>query len=85
MVKFTEKKHANIYYSSPSLVYSVSKCDFNGVQCQFWDLGGGGDLPKLWKKYYTEAHAVFFVIDSVNIEAGRLNKVLGRAVQEYLF
>lgn len=42
----------------------VSKCDLKGIQCQFWDLGGGGDLPKLWPKYYKESHAVFFVIDS---------------------
>lgn len=58
----------------------MSKCEFNGVQCQFWDLGGGGDLPKLWKKYYAEAHAVVFVVDSENIEAGRLCQVLGKRV-----
>ena len=46
----------------------MSKCDLKGIQCQFWDLGGSGDLPKLWQKYYTEAHAVLFVIDSVRIE-----------------
>lgn len=42
----------------------VSKCDFQGVICQFWDLGGGGDLKSLWQRYYQDAHAVFFVIDS---------------------
>lgn len=63
--------------------FSVSKCNFNGVQCQFWDLGGGGDLPKLWKKYYVEAHAVFFVIDSLKIETERLNQILGTAQEMF--
>lgn len=46
----------------------VSKCDLKGIQCQFWDLGGGGDLPKLWPKYYKESHAVLFVIDSLEFQ-----------------
>lgn len=65
----------------PTVGLNVSKCDFNGIQCQFWDMGGGGDLPKLWSKYYGEAHAVFFVIDSVTIEEGeriaKLKRILG--------
>ncbi len=27
-------------------------------------MGGGGDLKTLWQRYYQDAHAVFFVIDS---------------------
>jgi ADP-ribosylation factor related protein 1 len=50
------------------LLLSVSKCDLKGIQCQFWDLGGGGDLPKLWPKYYKESHAVLFVIDSIEFK-----------------
>lgn len=57
----------------------VSKCDLKGVQCQFWDLGGGGDLPKLWPKYYAEAHAVFFVIDSLEIN-DRLLATLSKSI-----
>lgn len=45
-------------------------------------MGGGGDLPKLWSKYYGEAHAVFFVIDSVTIEeeerVDKLRRILGK-------
>lgn len=44
--------------------FLVSRCDFQGVICQFWDMGGGGDLKTLWQRYYQDAHAVFFVIDS---------------------
>lgn len=65
-------------YSLNLITRIVSKCNFQGVQCQFWDLGGGGDLPKLWKKYYAEAHAVLFVIDSVSIETDRLREALSK-------
>lgn len=63
--------HDHIHTLSP-----VSKCDLKGIQCQFWDLGGGGDLPKLWPKYYAEAHAVFFVIDCLEIKSERLMNTL---------
>ena len=49
----------------------MSKCDLKGIRCQFWDLGGGGDLPKLWPKYYKESHAVFYVIDALELQNER--------------
>lgn len=65
----------------PTVGLNVSKCDLNGIQCQFWDLGGGADLPKLWSKYYEEAHAVLFVIDSATVgeeeRVRKLRKILG--------
>ena len=69
---------------TPTVGLNVSKCDLNGIHCQFWDMGGGGDLPKLWAKYYGEAHAVFFVIDSTAMEEeerlGRLKCILGKLI-----
>lgn len=66
---------------------NVSKCDMNGIQCQFWDLGGGAELSKLWSKYYEEAHAVLFVIDSTTVaEEDRLKKlrnILGKEMCVY--
>jgi len=56
----------------------VSKCDLKGIQCQFWDLGGGGDLPKLWPKYYKESHAVFFVIDSIELKIEKLKETFSK-------
>ena len=66
----------------PTVGLNVSKCDTNGIQCQFWDMGGGSDLPQLWSKFYGEAHAVLFVIDSTTIadeeRAKRMKKILGK-------
>lgn len=54
--------------------FLVSKCEFHGVTCQFWDLGGAGNLRQLWTKYYAEAHAVLFVLDST--DGRRLQEVV---------
>lgn len=56
----------------------MSKCDLKGIQCQFWDLGGGGDLPKLWPKYYKESHAVLFVIDSIEMKIEKLTEAFSK-------
>jgi hypothetical protein len=33
-----------------------------------WDLGGHQDLHGIWEKYYSEAHAVVFVVDGTDRE-----------------
>ena len=55
------------------IFFVVSKCDFKGIQCQFWDLGGGLELRRLWPKYFPESHVVFFVIDGSDLT--RLDEV----------
>ena len=35
---------------------------------KFWDLGGQTELQSLWEKYYDEAHAIIFVVDSTDRE-----------------
>jgi GTPase SAR1 family protein len=30
----------------------------------FWDLGGQAGLRSIWDKYYTESHAILYVVDS---------------------
>lgn len=37
-----------------------------------WDLGGQIKMRSIWEKYYSEANAVIFVVDSADI--GRLEE-----------
>ncbi|KAJ3041142.1 hypothetical protein HDV00_009857 [Rhizophlyctis rosea] len=40
----------------------------NGSRINFWDLGGQRELHSIWEKYYTECHAIVFVVDSTDRE-----------------
>ncbi|KAG9300296.1 hypothetical protein G9A89_011369 [Geosiphon pyriformis] len=51
-----------------SINFKVGKISYSGSRLNFWDLGGASELHGLWEKYYSECHAVIFVIDSTNIE-----------------
>ena len=51
---------------------NVGKIETNGVVLNFWDLGGQKELQLLWDKYFLEAHAIIWVIDSSDRE--RLNE-----------
>lgn len=51
---------------------NVGKIETNGVILNFWDLGGQKDLQLLWDKYFLEAHAIIWVIDSSDRD--RLNE-----------
>jgi len=37
------------------------------VYLKLWDIGGQSTLRKLWKSYYSSAHAIVFVIDSTDV------------------
>eukprot|EP01027_Heterolobosea_sp_BB2_P016238 GEZU01023131.1.p1 GENE.GEZU01023131.1~~GEZU01023131.1.p1 ORF type:complete len:248 (-),score=39.18 GEZU01023131.1:80-823(-) len=39
---------------------------FKGANLTLWDLGGQSGLRSIWEKYFAEAHAVIYVIDSVD-------------------
>ena len=43
---------------------NVGKIETNSVILSFWDLGGQKELQLLWDKYFLEAHAIIWVIDS---------------------
>lgn len=53
--------------TTPTVGLNVSRCDYHGMQCQFWDLGGAEDLQRLWEQYYAASHAVLFVVDSTDL------------------
>lgn len=44
----------------------VGRISLSSSILQFWDLGGQRDLRSLWSRYYSEAHAVCFIIDATS-------------------
>ena len=50
---------------SRSLVLcAVGKLDVSRTRFLFWDLGGAASLRVLWDKYYSESHAILYLLDS---------------------
>jgi len=43
---------------------NIGKIDVGTSRLNFWDLGGQEELQSLWDKYYSESHAVIFIVDS---------------------
>ena len=46
--------------------FIVGKVDMKDIRINFWDLGGQLELQSLWEKYYSESHAIVFVVDSTD-------------------
>lgn len=51
---------------------AVGRVDIDGIRLSFWDLGGQEELQILWDKYYSECHAIIYVVDSS--ASGRLSE-----------
>lgn len=43
---------------------NIGRLNTAGVRVNFWDLGGQNELQCLWDKYYSESHAVIYIVDS---------------------
>lgn len=57
------------------------KClDIDGVSLRVWDIGGQETLRKYWSNYYSNTHALIYVVDSADedrlLEAGNELEVL---------
>ncbi|KAI8927007.1 ADP-ribosylation factor family-domain-containing protein [Entophlyctis helioformis] len=50
----------------PTVGLNVGKVDVHRIRINFWDLGGQRELQSIWEKYYSECHAVVFVVDSTD-------------------
>jgi GTPase SAR1 family protein len=50
----------------------VCRIRYKGAQIIFWDLGGQSKMRSMWEKYYLEANAVLYVVDSADL--GRLEE-----------
>ncbi len=51
----------------PTVGLNIGKLDVGSrVRFLFWDLGGQASLRVLWDKYYSESHAVVWIVDSAD-------------------
>lgn len=61
-------KHIDLNRIASTVGLNVGKIETNGVILNFWDLGGQKELQLLWDKYFLEAHAIIWVVDSSDRE-----------------
>jgi ADP-ribosylation factor related protein 1 len=59
----------------PTVGQNVSLIDLGEVYLRVWDLGGQHSLRGLWQKYYSNCHAIVFVVDSTDIGDGNVSRV----------
>lgn len=50
----------------PTVGLNIGRMRINRTQITFWDLGGQSRLRSLWEKYFSEAHGLLYVVDSVD-------------------
>ncbi|KQK15202.1 hypothetical protein BRADI_1g21210v3 [Brachypodium distachyon] len=50
----------------PTVGLNIGRIEDTNVKLVFWDLGGQLGLRTIWEKYYDEAHAIVYVIDSAS-------------------
>ena len=51
---------------TPTIGMNLAKFKHRGSQVILWDLGGQLKMRAVWERYYSEAHAVVFVLDSAD-------------------
>ncbi|KAI8370382.1 ADP-ribosylation factor family-domain-containing protein [Radiomyces spectabilis] len=51
---------------APTVGLNIGRVDIKSSRINFWDLGGQRDLQSLWERYYSECHAIVFVVDSTD-------------------
>jgi len=52
----------------PTVGLNIGQVEVSSAKLIFWDLGGQVGLRSIWEKYFEEAHAVIFVVDSADHE-----------------
>eukprot|EP00607_Mallomonas_marina_P002261 CAMPEP_0182438908 /NCGR_PEP_ID=MMETSP1167-20130531/86098_1 /TAXON_ID=2988 /ORGANISM="Mallomonas Sp, Strain CCMP3275" /LENGTH=213 /DNA_ID=CAMNT_0024632459 /DNA_START=278 /DNA_END=918 /DNA_ORIENTATION=+ len=52
----------------PTVGMNLAKIVYKGAQVIFWDLGGQSKMRVMWEKYYQEADAVVYVVDSQDLD-----------------
>mmetsp|Transcript_29087 Transcript_29087/g.70955 ORF Transcript_29087/g.70955 Transcript_29087/m.70955 type:complete len:205 (-) Transcript_29087:210-824(-) len=50
--------------TSPTVGLNIGKLEIGNKKLLLWDLGGQEGLRVIWNNYYSEAHAVIFVVDA---------------------
>lgn len=58
---------------TPTVGLNIGRVDFaSSTKLVIWDLGGQAGLQKIWDKYYSDCHALVFVIDCT--DSGRFEE-----------
>lgn len=57
---------------NPTIGMNLARVFASGSQVIIWDLGGQIKMRTMWERYYDEAHAIMFVVDSADL--GRLEE-----------
>ena len=52
----------------PTVGLNIGRLVMGGIELLIWDLGGQATLRTIWPQYYSEAHAVIWVLDSTDAE-----------------
>eukprot|EP01132_Coremiostelium_polycephalum_P011144 gene11144-13652_t len=50
----------------PTVGLNIAKILYEDVKLILWDLGGQKQLRSIWDKYYTDVHAIIYVVDSAD-------------------
>jgi len=59
--------HSRLSKIPPTVGLNIGKVDVGLAKLIFWDLGGQVGLRVIWDKYYSDSHAIIYVVDSVNM------------------
>ncbi|KAA1115915.1 ADP-ribosylation factor protein 3 [Puccinia graminis f. sp. tritici] len=49
---------------APTVGQNIGRITLSSTYLKFWDLGGSKDIRSIWEKYYEEADAICWVLDS---------------------
>ncbi|PLW14805.1 hypothetical protein PCANC_18896 [Puccinia coronata f. sp. avenae] len=49
---------------TPTIGQNIGRITMSSTYLKFWDLGGSKDIRTIWEKYYEEADAICWVLDS---------------------
>ncbi|KAI9619690.1 hypothetical protein H4Q26_014072 [Puccinia striiformis f. sp. tritici PST-130] len=49
---------------TPTIGQNLGRITLSSTYLKFWDLGGSKDIRRIWEKYYDEADAICWVMDS---------------------
>ena len=51
---------------APTVGLNIGRLDVEGCKLLIWDLGGQRQLQAIWQKYYSQTHAIIFVVDGTD-------------------
>lgn len=65
----------------PTIGFNVESVEYKSLKFTMWDIGGQDRLRPLWRRYYDNADAIIFVVDSadkdrVRVARDELHKML---------